>query len=357
MKVLSLKGLLSVAIITLFCCVAAVAQPQRQGAPQRGGGMKSADPVEIAEKQTEMLAKQLGLSESQKKSLYALNLKSAEAKKSKMEESKLAKENEVKRRKEQATKREEYKVAVMKLLNDKQKIGYAEMMSKMDEARGGARGGAQQGGKPQMAGGKPQMAGGKPQGGKPQEGKECTASQGGKPQMPSKQMRPGAAPQGAPQMAPQGAPQMAQKGAPQRGGKRGEGAPKREEAANVDPVEMAQKLVDKMKERLELSSSQQKKILTLTVVQTTAMRDEMEVRKLEKQAREADRKAVKAQREQYSLDVMALLNEEQKIEYAEMLSKQGKQGGAPQGGAMQQGGKRGGNGAPRPQQGKRPAAN
>ncbi|MFR9568599.1 MAG: DUF4890 domain-containing protein [Rikenellaceae bacterium] len=344
----------------MFCCAAAVAQPQRQGAPQRGGGMKSADPVEIAEKQTEMLAKQLGLSESQKKSLYALNLKSAEAKKSKMEQSKLAKENEAKRRKEQATKREEYKVAVMKLLNDKQKIGYAEMVGKMD----GARGGAQQGGKPQMAGGK--LQGGKPQ---MAGGKDCPTAQGGKPQMQGKQMRPGAAPegapqmapQGAPQMAPQGAPQMAQKGAPQgapqRGGKRGEGAPKREEAANIDPVEAAQKLVDKMKEMLELSSSQQKKILTLTVVQTTAMRDEMEVRKLEQQAREADRKEVKAQREQYNLDVMALLNEEQKIEYAEMLSKQGQQGGAPKGGAMQQGGNRGGNGAPRPQQGKRPAAN
>ncbi len=320
MKRFNLKMLLSVAVLTLFCCVAAVAQPQqRPGGGAQRGGMKSSDPIEVAEKQTEMMAKQLGLSESQKKSLYEINLKSAEAKKSKMEESKAARVAEEKRRKEQMVMREEYNTAVMKLLNDKQKIGYAEMMQKM----GGQRGGA-----------KRDLASGAPQGGAP--------------------MKPGAAPQGRrpmkPAVAPQGTPQMAQKG-----GKMGAaGAPKRGDMESAEPVEMAQKIVDKMSEQLELSSSQQKKILTLTVVQTTAMKDEMEVRKLEQKARETERTEVKAQREKYNLDVMAILNEEQKIEYAQMLTKMGSQQGGKA--MMQQGGKRGGNAPQQPQQGKRPAA-
>lgn len=150
MKGVNLKSLLCVAV--MFCSVSVIAQPQGADGhrPQRGAKM-DADPVEMAEKQTNRMAAELGLTEKQKKSLLELNKSLATDMKTQAElRRKEQEELEAKRkaeRKAMVEKMDKHNLAVMSLLNDEQKLEYAKMLSKAQPRGGQMQQGGQRGGR------------------------------------------------------------------------------------------------------------------------------------------------------------------------------------------------------------------
>ncbi len=165
-------------VAVMFCSVSLMAQPQRPegGRPGEGRVERNIDPVEMAEKQTNRIAAELGLNEKQKKSLLELNKSMAVDMKAQAEARRKEREElEAKRKAEQKAmteKMNKHNMAVMALLNDEQKIEYALMLSKMKGGRGG-QGTTQMG----QGGQRGQQGGAPRKGARPEPNKESSTKE------------------------------------------------------------------------------------------------------------------------------------------------------------------------------------
>ncbi len=189
MKNLRIKTV-SVALFFSMFVLGVNAQPQG-GRPQQGQGQRpqreQKSPEKIAEILTDKMDQELELTDAQEKKILAINLKAAQEATSKRESMSKGKKGggkdaERPSREDMAAKMKEAKEAkaalqksIMQILDDDQKIGYAKMLCKMDQRKGGPRGGQMQQGKPQQGRGQ--------QGGKNQQ---KSGNEEGRPQRPQR---------------------------------------------------------------------------------------------------------------------------------------------------------------------------
>ncbi|MFI3283135.1 MAG: hypothetical protein SNG10_06435 [Rikenellaceae bacterium] len=184
-------------------------RPQQGG--QRGGQKEMISAEKMAEIKTDKMDQVLELSDSQEKKIYALNLDAAkeavemrEAQKAEREakmnergekkesaqkperpsqEQMKAKQEEMKaKREEMKAKKDANELAIMKILDDEQKIKFAKMLAREEMRRA-----PQQGGKMQQGQGRPQQGGKMQQGqGRPQQGEKKQGEKPGQRPQPKK---------------------------------------------------------------------------------------------------------------------------------------------------------------------------
>lgn len=137
-----------------------------------------------------------------------------------------------------------------------------------------------------------------------------------------------------------------------RGGERGGDRGGKEQ---LTPAKFAEKQTDLLDQKLELTDAQEKTIYKIYLAQATKKQAEMEAMKAEREAMKAEKeKGVKPEGENRKekmadrkddmkdnlKEIMAVLKDDQKIEFAFLISEmKAKQGGKPQMGRGQQGGR------------------